>query len=302
MKKLSYFIVAMLFAVSAGFVSCETEDSVDPTIDVKLNSKAINSGDEISDLGAGAALTFDVDFRMGSEKLTNLSIKVKVGTDNITVVDSVLNKGIFNGGADEVKYTYKTNVNVLEKTVTFSTTDKGGVAVNFVVVIKPKSTAGDYITGTATILGAQNNATLGSFYSVSTGDVLLLKDAKANPSKVDFAYYYGATNKATICGPKDADVNNATSGIKYGGSLMSALGFNNDTRFIKIDGSNDYDEWYDAAITEVGTSSATAVPQLAVGDYCVYKTSGGKTGAFKVDAITGQSNAGSITILLITKK
>jgi hypothetical protein len=253
-------------------------------------------------LETGTALNFQVTFKEGDAKLTHLSIKAQVGNENVTVVDSVLNKGIFNGGAEEVDYVYNTTVNVVDKTITFTTTDKNENMTSFTVTVSPKKAAANtYTVSSVTLMGAQANATIGSFYSVATGDVFLLKDAKTNTGLIDFVYYYGVTNKATICAPSDATINDATHGIKYGGSLLSALGMTNKTVFYQVTGgSTTYDDWYGDAITAVGQSSTTDATQLEAGNYYAFKTQAGTTGAFYVQGVQSGTN-GQINIQLITK-
>lgn len=116
-------------------------------------------------------------------------------------------------------------------TLTFKVTDKDTKEKITTWVLNVKVFI-DIYTYTNITLGAQNNATLGSFYASSTNTVYLITDAKTNCTKVDFGYYYGATNAATLCAPSDAiAAAQIFNGPTYG---LSTWPVRNATKFRKI--------------------------------------------------------------------
>ena len=308
MKKLNYLLFVCLFAFSAVFTSCEEDETnpfSDPSIAVKLtpgSSSAIDLTNQqtISDYETGEKLVFDIRFLMGDDKLKSIKIQAKIGTDNFTEVDSVLNEGLFSGTVKQLDYKYGTNVGNNEKTITFSTTDKKDRVANFSVTIKPKAVEqpGDYDISKATLMGAQKNTVYGSFFSVDLGEVFMLNAANTNSGKVDLVYYYGTKNFASIGAPLDTDVQTVFPTIANWSKR-------NDTRFFKVESDINFtsinDVKYNEAIESVKESNLKAATNISVGDVVAYKTEGGKTGLFKVEKLD-TNNTGTITILLAVKK
>ena len=148
-------------------------------------------------------------------------------------------------------------------------------------------------------MGAHKGTTYGSFYSVDLGEVFMLNAANANSAKIDFAYFYGASNLATIATP----INSITQTMF---PTVANWTTRNDTRFhvastSSVNFENMDEAWYDAQIELVKESDLTMANQLAVGNVIAYKTAGGKTGLFEVENLsTGVT--GTITIKLVTKK
>jgi hypothetical protein len=64
--------------------------------------------------------------------------------------------------------------------------------------------SGLIFTYSTKVLGAQTS-TSGSFFASSSGTIYFLLDAKINAALVDWVYFYGASNLATIWAPSDPD-------------------------------------------------------------------------------------------------
>ena len=311
MKKLSYLLFVCLFAFSSVFVSCSEDDDnpfSDPTIEVKLtagSSSATNltNKQEITAYETGEKLDFAIRFSMGDDKLTAIKITAKIAGETFTEVDSTLNEGLFSGAVRVLDYKYGTIVGNNEKTITFSTTDKKNRVADFTVTIKPKTAAeqtGEFIIGRATLMGAHKNTTYGSFYSVDLGEVFMINAANGKSGKdIDFAYFYGATNHATIAAP----INTNTQTMF---PTVANWTTRNDTRFYvasttTVNFASMDEAWYDEQIALVTASDLTMANQLAVGNVIAYKTKGGKTGLFEVEKLDATVD-GTITIKLVTKK
>jgi len=323
MKRINLFMMAAIVAASAMFVSCEKDEDeiLDPSVSVKAtygaqSEKSLLDGEEIT-ADLGTIVTFKITFNMGSNKLKEVHMKSTIGSKVFNVLDSVgLDKGLFNTGAKSIDFTYQTNVGLEEEKLTFQTIDTKDREDVFTVVIKkpapPTPKPGEsYVVRTVVLLGGQSNATLGSFYSVSLGKVMTVGAATSQQGDVDFAYYYGATNKATIAAPANAQAQT----MSYGTTKMSSWNTKNNTGFFKSTNVKDVDdeELFDAVdlfwADGIGTVDATPsddgeckshANDLAVGDLVFYKARAIK-GAFIVEKITGTSASGSIELKLIDK-
>lgn len=302
---------AILFAASAGFTGCEKDDTDNPfdnpTVEVKATygantDKTIADG-EIIELEEGSKITFKIRFSMGADKLKEVHLKSTIADKTFKILDSLeLDKGIFNTGEKYIDFTYPTNVGANTEVFTFTSTDTKDRSGSFTLTIKPKEkqAEGGYITKAVTMLGAQNNAEYGSFYSVALGKVLTVTAATGQPGDVDFAYFYGSTNEATICAPSDADGQT----ISYGKVKMSSWSTKNATKFAVISGAdgNNPATWWDNAMTTIdGATTESKANALAAGKVVAYKTSKGVKGAFVVEKVDGRQ-AGSISIQLIEKE
>lgn len=153
----------------------------------------------------------------------------------------------------------------------------------------PTPTDAGITTYTAVIYGDQANNSAGSFYATTTGTVYTQALAKTNAASVDFLYYYGATNKATLAAPNDAPAatifDNATNGLQtwsvknateIRATLLDAASFD------VIVADSTLTDVYDLVATGAAATSST---DLAVGDVIAFKTVGNKKGFVKVVAI-----------------
>ena len=324
MKKLSFFVMAaVIVAASSMFVSCSDDEVEDPTVSVKATYGA-NNNVTISPIGGviedelGTIVTFNIEFTMGSNKIDEIHIKSTIGGKTFSVLDSVeLTKGMFNlKGGKIVEYKYVTNVGIQEETLKFSTLDTKGNGAEFSLTIKmtdppePPIIDDDYyyqVSKGVTLLGAQKNASSGSFYSVAYGKVLTVGAATSQPGDVDFAFYYGATNQATIAAPS----NTQAQTISYGATKMSSWSTKNDTKFYFIDfglgEKSDIDPyglesfWTDIMGSLDGSTDIDShANQLKKDDLVAFKTKAGKKGVFVVDKVT-TGDTGSIEIKFIDR-
>lgn len=146
---------------------------------------------------------------------------------------------------------------------------------------------------TGVTLGGLSHATLGSAYSVAGNSIMLSAAANSSSATVDFIYYYGNTNGATIAAPNDETVNGTGAGSF---DYTSAFTTQNATKFAKLSGTTYASITTDTELAAIGTSaSATKATQLASGDVVLFETAGGNSGIFTVTAQTGD-NAGTITL------
>jgi hypothetical protein len=236
------------------------------------------------------------------QRLSEVHIKSTIGGKTFHILDSLgLNQGIYNAGAKKIDFTYVTKFGKEDEVLEFSAWDassKTPIETIFMVTLKSgdPAPAGRFIIKESILIGGQGNATSGSFYSVALGKRLTILTARSQPADVDFAYFYGATNKATIAAPANEDAQT----IPYGAKTMSSWATKNRTLFFVVKGANGARpvDWYDENINKA--TKLTKAAQLAAGNVVVYKTATAQ-GAFVVtDIETGI--AGAITINLIKKE
>ncbi len=149
---------------------------------------------------------------------------------------------------------------------------------------------GEIKTKTNVTLGGQENASLGSFYGTDTALVFKSVETSASTvlqSKVDFVYFYGGTNMASIGAPNDATVLFAHAN----NSSLANWSIKNPTLFSSLSISQaKYDSVKnDSIFTKLDSASfnLTLVPSLTPDRIVAFKTSKGKIGMFKVNSIGG---------------
>lgn len=146
-------------------------------------------------------------------------------------------------------------------------------------------------TYTAVLMGAQNNASSGGFYDAVTNMTYTLSSANSNQGDIDFVYYHGATNQATLAAPNNQVVDGSMGASGF--SWTQAWTVKNATRFINttIDFDAQTDDSEIAALTGFSDSDFN---NLSVGDVIGFELFDGKKGIVKVTDITG-TDAGTIT-------
>jgi len=292
MKKL-FAISLIVLAGAAMFTSCKKDDTKPaPEISV-TNNKTAYTITATSD----TTITFNVTVTAEAE-IDQFTIKKTVGSTTTSY-------GNPTGFAGKTSYTYNFNE-------TFHSTDTYPISFTFKVVDKDAQEAsitvtiskvqggttgtpfGAFNSYTAVLMGGQNNATTGSFYASVGNHVYTLSQAAANSAAVDFAYYYGETNLATLSAPADPQI---TSVANF--STIANWQTRNATKFVKnptIDFAN-ISTTTDISGVTFGTD--LKANQLSVGDVVAFKTDAGKIGFAKVTAITqinGTNSEGTITI------
>lgn len=225
-----------------------------------------------------------------------ITVKYNGQAASTTVLDSVVsgNPTVFNSG----DMFAQSQTAVGDETWTFTVTDKNGEATSVSYKLTTTAQGGTINEYSARLLGSYTNQTLGSFFSTSTGSVYLQADAKANQTAVDFVYFYGATNLATITAPDDADAatifNGATNGLQTW-TTKNATRFKTTNLaagdFVAASTETALINGYDNAAGTAGSK----VNQLAKDQVFAFITNNGKKGLVHVANITTGAN-GSITI------
>ncbi len=293
MKKINLLLLFVGILGMTFITSCTPDENTDvkPTISFSSNGAGI-TGDVT--VAPGAPLAFIVSAGENPNTKKNLKeIRVQSWKDNTPNIDTTMtiNAPTY---ANTFNFNARSEYSKTEK-FTFTVTDKAGesVAKSFTVTTEDEPVNANPITTyTATLLGAQTNATLGSYLNLHDGMVYKQAAANTNSADVDLIYYYGATNQASFASPTDVTVNGGS------GNLSMATGFttNNETIFASSAvTSSEFDAMTDDANFPASISGSTLANTLGTSDVIEFITHDGKIGLIKVTGLnTGAT--GDITI------
>ncbi|MBK0404199.1 hypothetical protein I5M27_14480 [Adhaeribacter sp. BT258] len=163
--------------------------------------------------------------------------------------------------------------------------------------------AAEMNTFSARILGNQNNATSGSFFSATDGVVRNSTDAKTNSGLIDLIYYHSsplsgdtaaANHAATLASPEDTKAgevyNNANNGIQTwtttNTTMFKRIGTNTATYTNLTNGDQ-----VAAVYTNSTATPTTSVKKLKANDVFAFVTSTGKHGVAKINSIVAPTAA-----------
>ena len=247
--------------------------------------------DEDVTVEPGAAISFSWLATKGTYYLKTFSI----ARDGVTLAGYPDEDIDNNNYSDQV--TLEAPLNEGAYVYTFTVTDNNDKTASVSFTITVEATGGPITTWTKT-LGSHQSATGASFAS-TTGTVYGIADAKTNSSVIDFMYFYGATNYATLAAPDDYDVSTVFASADGPANWTTR----NSTRFAATSlTAGDFDAIADdLVIVEKATgASATKVNNLATGDVVAFvtdsdKSGGAKMGLVKIVSITTGAG-GTITI------
>ncbi len=279
----------MAFALTATLVGCNKEDEVKPKPSITMKADA---GYVYADTEKNTGDTIMIGATLVSNDSKLKSVELKVSYDG-AVATTIETKTLTEKTATYQYAGAVRNVVGTEKYTLTLTDDNGEVETkSFTITVKaPVSSINKY---TATLLGGQNNANVGSYYASSTNTVYTQSTAPANSAAIDFIYYYGSTNKATLVAPSDASVNGGSGNL----TLATILNTKNNTLFAN---SGLTAAQFDAITSEdqitsiTPNSPITLSNNLAVGNVILFKTTAGKLGLVKVSALAVNAD-GQITI------
>ncbi len=293
MKKLNYLLAFVLITSVSIITSC-SKDSTNTDV---LPTISFTGGTGYT--SADATLAAGADIKVGISAFSNSSTKTKLNHFKVvrtfnnvpfTALDSTLTAtDAFNITLSSYAYPEAGT-----ERWTFTITDKDGQSAEIAFNITTTAASGPISSYTSTILGSYANPTLGSSFASADGTVYLLADAKTNSAKIDWMYYYGATNFATLASPGDATVTQ----VFAGSNGPASWSVRNDTKFAKVSlptGTTWDAITNDAAIIALASGiSDTKETALTVGQILAFKTAAGKMGLIRIDAISGTTD-GTIT-------
>ena len=173
-------------------------------------------------------------------------------------------------------------------------TDKKGrtVTAEYSINVQGGSTAGLAAAFQRNLrLGFNKLNSVGSSYSVKSGRVLLLQQAKAAQTEVDFMFFYGAKNGVTIAAPADEVVTRVFNNASYG---VQTWGMRNVTTFVKA--NLDFEKATDADIAAaMNRGGGTKVNHLRSGETVAFKTASGQIGLVQLTQV-GPNSGSTLSI------
>ena len=310
MKRVNSLLIAAFVAASAMFVvSCGEDEENPPEIRFKAGNDFYNDGQKIDKFGEGEVIDATVTYLAGdASRIRKVFATGKYSGADIEYLDTARITGIT--GDKEVERKFKINVLPGDIVITFKALDNKGVIVGneFKITVSPKAGSlpvlpAEYESFTV-MLGAQASS-VGSFYQAvanAAGTVRKVGDvaSASNQEKIDFAYYYGTSNKATIVAPNYTWT--AGNEMKWGTVAMSTWTTKNSTKFFKVAGANgnEPDKWWEDNIDKAETSTELHANNLTTGNVVVFQTQSGVKGAFVI-TVNGE-NAGTASLKIIYEK
>ncbi len=306
MRKIKFLLFSVLLA-GAAFTSCSPEELIDvPEIDKPVvtvfkvldgQNVAITS---INNTNAGEEMPVIVRFDMGAQKnrLEKIKITTTIGTQSFVVLDSALNTGIFNRGDKMFERKYNIAVGQTISKMTFEAIDSKGLVGSTTVTITPKGSVSPNVNRTVLLAGQVNKiANYGGFYSVSLAKDYKLKDAVTNAPYIDFMYYFGETDKATLAPISDSRLLEVGKVNEYIPEFVQR----NATQFAPAAQSN-WDANSGKGLLPTTGFIAVGQKNLAKGNVLAFKTQLGLNGLILVNEILGSKIDGSDRAIAITVK
>jgi hypothetical protein len=280
MKRINVLFLGVAVAATALFSNCKKDSTTPDAPEIMFTNGATTDS-----VTSGTAYTVTGAVFAGGE-LKSVSFTKVDASGNETSLGTAV-----TSFSNDTLYNFTQSLGTITATTKLKVTalDKNGLTSSalFTVKVKTVVTAGGAIyTWSAKLLGDVDNASYGSFFSSSTGDVYLAAAAKTNQTKVDFFYFYGATNLATLAALDDADAANVT--YSGGATVVSGFTTKNATRFVvssvtKADFTAATD---DSKISTLTGLTLTKANKLAVDNVIGFVTASGKKGLILVKSIT----------------
>lgn len=299
MKKIAFLMSGLMMAGLMFFSAC-SDDTTTPG-DVNPSMSFVGGAGYVS---TDATLPIGSVFTVGINAFSSTETNAKLSKFTATRVFDNKPFVLLDSNINIDQFTIDININANAQAGTenfiFNITDKDGNSRELSFVITTVETAGEINTFSMKIMGAQGNSNGSSFASID-GTVYGGADAKINAAKIDWLYFYGATNFATLAAPDDPDAATIFTNATYGLQTWSVL---NPTRFKKITEAVDWDAINNDQIilqlTEDGVDQ-TKANNLDATDILGFRTTTGKHGLIRVEEISGTSD-GTITISVKVQK
>jgi len=303
MKRLQFFLFAVIIGSLTVFTSCKSDNNDDDNMNLEPTLNFTGGAGFISD---DATVESKEIFKIGvtafsnttsGEKLENFKVTAIANNNPVPdfAVDSNFSAESFqwqNQYTIEVTGTTAVDVNFI-----FRITDKDGkyIEKNITVTVEP---AGNPIYEYTDKVMGSYNAAEGSSFASADGNTYNMQNAQANSAKIDWMYSYGNTDKASLFAPSDA-----LAVYFFGENNMNAFATKNDTKFKVVTETVDWNNIIDDSQILVYTASgvtATGLTDLQVGDVIAFITDAdkpefaGKHGLIRILAFE-TNNAGTIT-------
>ncbi len=270
--------------------SCTKDENtlVTPTIAFTADSVSISHDTAVE---LGTAMVFKITASSKDVPVTNLVVSLDNGIRQV-YLDSGLYSNSFiytlkviKGAAENEKWTFF----VMNK-------DRKTDSVSINVGLKAGAQFGN-IKEYHIVLGAQNNADTGSFFSFTTGQIYNLEQAYNAQNVIDIDFYYHIDYFCTISSPNDNDMPTYFTGT-YG---ISNWQTRNESRYIQTNITPAiFDQITNDSLLIVSYDVINAkrkAKDVQPGNVWSFRIASGKLGLIKVNStVTGESGSANITI------
>lgn len=298
MKKLVKSVLMLSIASLAILSSCKKDDDNADVTDVKVDISSSPASPVV--IGTPYKVTIvctgNTDNKLKSISVTRtatgMSDKVMLST-SLTGTSST--QEVWDTPGVEGSYTYTAAI----------TGEKGSPATKNITVTVIPAPGGINKTANPVPLFAQQNdpGVNENFMNLSTFATYDNSEFTANKANIDLVFYYGNSNKATLCSPSDnAMQTQIYSGLNWTGTNTTQLYKTSLTvaQYNAIaNGTTDTELTTMAAGVSAWSSTMT---QLAVDNIILFKTAAGKIGLIRVNTLTGNSSTdGSVDISVVVQ-
>ena len=311
MKKLrSLFAALLVIALAISFVNCDDDDDDDNTTSNNpiLTIVTSFSGTTVQ-AWRGEQFSFSItaaENEVSGKELVDLEV------DIIAPGKDSSNTYAIGASSYTLNLTYEVPQDVQDQnsiTISFTLNDKAGKSTTKTFVFNIVDPA-DVDTYTGIELGAQSNATLGSFFSTSTGQVFLVSEARNNQQLVDWIYIYdtkAGPYTAVFASPDHSSLFGTNYSSQYPVYDVHNYTIKRSTRFKQIAlGSITVAEFDNMTSVQLANKyNNNSNPERDYAPYLVdqagggpswfaFKTGSGKYGVFVVTKITDYQPTGSL--------
>lgn len=292
MKKTKLFGLLLAMIVGIGFTACEDDEDA--------NISILIEGTVPDKVTVGEAVTISYSVTIDKNKLESIDILQKqeslyVSFEEIPEFDSNTSHTdnfIFTPTVDDIGI----------QEFAIDVTDNKGTNKIRTFSFEVVSAAGEIEIYEAKLLGSFTSSEAGSFYSTTNNQVYMNQPAFENQALIDFVYFYGSANQATIAAPDDAGAAAVYTNEAYGLSKWTTK--RNATKFkISLKEQAEFDAIEDDAliVTESNLNNSSA-SKLVEGNVVAFETEANKKGLFLVKSISGTAGNSTITIQVKVQK
>ncbi len=288
MKKISLALFALL-GLAVLISSCNKNDDDTfgpPTLNFIGGEGYI---DEDATIVEGSTFMVGVAASSNTESGKDLStLRLTRTMDEITFVDTTFS---LNGDYVNIDFTFNAQTQGTGEVIEFVLTDKASQSATKLLTLTYEA-ASSAVTKYSGINIGSHNDDFGSFYAAASNTVYNITDATANQASVDFLYYLGATNGATIASPADGDAATVYPALSDWTNKNATLFQSTDITAAEFDAIGDTYSFGDF------TGDLSAITALEEGQVIMFKTWDEKLGLVKVSSITSRGDYAVIDVVI----
>ncbi|MDG5799046.1 hypothetical protein QA597_01560 [Marinilabiliaceae bacterium ANBcel2] len=268
MKKWKLLMMLMASILISGviFTSCDDED--DQII------ITFESAPETAEVGTEIEFSYSV---ISDRRLDEINFFKEGNIMSEMTIDD-LGDNYYNGHFSYTPTVEDAGKNILFSIEVFDRRDNREIRTFRIEVEEMPS---DIETYSAKLLGSHKNTDYGSSYNSSDNLVYILSDARENSELIDFIYFYGASNLATLASPDDSDAASVLTMSDWETRNSTTLALTEITK----EQFNSMED--DRLITEAAEdASGTKANELSEGDVVFFETAAGVKGVVLVKGIS----------------